>query len=194
MQAIESRLVNDKPGTLFIEMISPNTDHIRKVADLARRHISVRLVLSVSSSVSNQLDDNILTIRIPQLQNCQDDMPLLIHYYTLQYNMRATFNRYLSQDDAGNIIADSSIRTLSQLKGRIFQLLDDQMQQQEPVLNVETGDKSLDVQMAEYEANIIALTLERCGGNKSKAARQLGLKPNTLHYKIERYGLSGKKK
>lgn len=194
LEAIDNRLSNDQPGTLFIELISPTTDHIRRMTDLARRHVSVRLMLSVSSSFSDQLDDSILTLRIPLLQNCHDDMPLLIHYYTLQYNMRATFNRYLSQDDANNIIADNSIRTLSQLKGRIFQLLDDQIQQQEPVLNVETGDKSLDEQMAEYEANIIALTLERCGGNKSKAARQLGLKPNTLHYKIERYGLSGKKK
>ena len=32
-----------------------------------------------------------------------------------------------------------------------------------------------------------------CGGNKAKAARLLGLRANTLHYKIERYGLAPKK-
>jgi transposase-like protein len=57
-----------------------------------------------------------------------------------------------------------------------------------------TPDKTLDEYVAEFEAGIIAQALERCAGNKSKAARLLGLRPNTLHYKLERYGLSGDKK
>ena len=51
-------------------------------------------------------------------------------------------------------------------------------------------EKTLDDYVAEFEARVIAETLKRCDGNKSKAARLLGLKPNTLHYKIERNGLS----
>ena len=48
--------------------------------------------------------------------------------------------------------------------------------------------KTLEDYVAEFEARIIGETLKCCGGNKSKAARLLGLRPNTLHYKIERYG------
>ena len=54
--------------------------------------------------------------------------------------------------------------------------------------------KSLEEYVSEFEASLLQRTLNRCDGNKSKAARLLGLRPNTLHYKLERYGLSEKKK
>src|SRR3989338_4537442 len=54
--------------------------------------------------------------------------------------------------------------------------------------------KTLEEYVSEFEAQIIKQTLERCNGNKSKAARILGLRPNTLHYKLERYGLVVEKK
>jgi len=50
-------------------------------------------------------------------------------------------------------------------------------------------EKALDEYVAEFESRIIEQILKRCEGNKAKAARLLGLRPNTLHYKIERYGL-----
>ncbi|MBI3896716.1 MAG: hypothetical protein HY308_00295 [Gammaproteobacteria bacterium] len=46
--------------------------------------------------------------------------------------------------------------------------------------------------LAEYEAHLIQQALRRCNHNKSEAARQLGMRPNTLHYKIERYRLTDK--
>ena len=39
------------------------------------------------------------------------------------------------------------------------------------------------------EREIIYLVLEEAHGNQRKAARLLGVKPNTLHYKIQRMGL-----
>jgi DNA-binding NtrC family response regulator len=40
------------------------------------------------------------------------------------------------------------------------------------------------------EATLIAQALKYCNGNKSEAARLLGIRPNTLHYKLERFGLA----
>jgi DNA-binding NtrC family response regulator len=64
----------------------------------------------------------------------------------------------------------------------------------EPDLQSVAMNKTLDEYVTEFEAQIIRQTLERCDGNKSKAARRLGLRPNTLHYKLERYGISAGKK
>lgn len=50
--------------------------------------------------------------------------------------------------------------------------------------------KSLEDRIAEFEANCISAALQRSNGNKSEAARALGLKPNTLHYKLRRLGLA----
>lgn len=49
--------------------------------------------------------------------------------------------------------------------------------------------KTLEEYIAEMETKLIQQALKRCGGNKSKTARLLGLRPNTLHYKLMRYGL-----
>jgi len=52
-----------------------------------------------------------------------------------------------------------------------------------------TCKNTLDQYVAQFEAQLIGKALEHCRGNKAKAARLLGLRANTLHYKLERYGL-----
>ncbi|MCA8924472.1 MAG: sigma-54-dependent Fis family transcriptional regulator [Planctomycetes bacterium] len=43
--------------------------------------------------------------------------------------------------------------------------------------------------LADVEREMVTLALESCGGNKSRAARQLGIPRSTLYHLIERYGL-----
>jgi DNA-binding protein Fis len=64
---------------------------------------------------------------------------------------------------------------------------------------VESGDigpnncKTLADYVADLERRLILNALETCDHNQAKAAEFLGLRPNTLHYKIRRYGLSNRK-
>jgi two-component system response regulator HydG len=44
---------------------------------------------------------------------------------------------------------------------------------------------------ADQERALIGRTLERCGHNRSSAARALGVSRVTLHKKIRQYGLGG---
>ena len=48
--------------------------------------------------------------------------------------------------------------------------------------------------VSEFEAAIIKRALDYCEGNRSRAARLLGLRANTLYYKIERHGIGTAKK
>jgi hypothetical protein len=50
--------------------------------------------------------------------------------------------------------------------------------------------KTLGEHLEHAEATMIAQALKTCNGNKSEAARLLGIRPNTLHYKLERFGLA----
>jgi DNA-binding NtrC family response regulator len=52
----------------------------------------------------------------------------------------------------------------------------------------ENGIK-LDDAVRQYESNIIRQALLITGGNQAKAARLLGIKPNTLNYKVKLYNL-----
>ena len=51
---------------------------------------------------------------------------------------------------------------------------------------LDTG-QSLDQLVTNYETAIIERTLDRCDGNKAKAARLLKVQANNLHYKLLRY-------
>ncbi|MEZ4651438.1 MAG: sigma 54-interacting transcriptional regulator [Candidatus Eisenbacteria bacterium] len=51
--------------------------------------------------------------------------------------------------------------------------------------------ETLEARLMAVEGGLIRETIERCGGNQSKAARLLGLKESTMRAKMKRYGISG---
>jgi len=55
-------------------------------------------------------------------------------------------------------------------------------------LDIEKGIKFDDV-VRQFETNIIQQALTITGGNQARAARLLGIKPNTLNYKVKLYNL-----
>jgi DNA-binding NtrC family response regulator len=55
-------------------------------------------------------------------------------------------------------------------------------------LDIEKGIKFEDV-VRQFETNIIQQALSITGGNQARAARLLGIKPNTLNYKVKLYNL-----
>lgn len=57
------------------------------------------------------------------------------------------------------------------------------------VLKTEIGDKPLDEYLSEIECDFILRTLEKCGNNKSKAAKLLGLPLSTLRTRMEKYNI-----
>lgn len=135
------------------------------------------------------------TLRLPGLRERRQDLPLLVHYFTLQYNLRAGTQAYLKQAELDDLMAAQYPADVDALRAAVFDRLNAKHRQAvpapEPALNLMQTDKTLDEHVAAFEARLIEQTLKRCQGNKSKAARLLGLRPNTLHYKLERYGLSG---
>ncbi len=133
------------------------------------------------------------TLRLPSLRERRQDLPLLVHYFTLQYNLRAGTNAYLTQAEVDDLMAEHYPEDMDALRATVFGRLNARHRAVAPApeMDVALTDKTLEEHVAAFEARLIEQTLERCQGNKSKAARQLGLRPNTLHYKLERYGLGG---
>lgn len=84
----------------------------------------------------------------------------------------------------------------SVLRERNAQLLNRDLAaiQSEVLDRASTEKKTLDKYVMEFEAQLIVKTLKHCGGHQSRAAELLGMRPNTLHYKIVRYGLTDESK
>jgi DNA-binding protein Fis len=137
-----------------------------------------------------------LILDIPNMRERKADIQPLAHYYTLQFNLQTGSENYLRQTEVDELMAEEFPASVSALKASVFRRL--QSKQERPPeaadLDYDVTNKSLDEHVSEFEARLIAQTLKRCDGNKSKTARLLGLRPNTLHYKLERYGLSGPNK
>lgn len=184
-------------GTLLItdaEKLSPEA-HERLLATVATI-ADVRIILAVGTpNESLRAHFRSFTLRLPTLRERRLDLPLLVHYFTLQYNLRAGTHAYLTQAEVDDLMTTQYPESTEALKTIVFECLNTKHRSSAhlPEMEFALAEKPLEEHVAAFEARLIEQTLKRCQGNKSKAARQLGLRPNTLHYKIERYGLGDPK-
>ena len=168
-----------------------------KVFAAVRCGNDVRVIASSDGASNAALDAFVVAFRplrldTPNLLERSEDIALLVHYFTLQFNLQAGLDLYLNVSDVDAMMAENYPTDIAALKTAVFDLLKSKNIKNAPLLpKIDLGPaaKTLDEYVAEFEARLIDQTLRRCGGNKSKAARLLGMRPNTLHYKLERYGL-----
>lgn len=166
------------------------------IPDLISEHSNFRLLAGSDSMLTLPAREqrSLLTISIPELAHRAVDAQLITQYLNLQINLSAPKLSYLSQADVRNLL-QGNVKTIAELYNAVREAL----HQRETAGKSSLADSpvltmSLDEYLASVEKKLLADTLDRCNGNKSKAARQLGLRANTLHYKLERYGLLVKKR
>jgi len=190
---LDSLLNECAGGTLLLtglETLAPETRERAIAAALAAK--VTRVVLGAASvDEATRTRFHSFTLRLPTLRERRQDLPLLVHYFTLQYNLRAGTHAYLTQAELDDLMAAHYPEDMDALRAAVFARLNATHRTAAPApdMDVTQTDKTLEEHVAAFEARLIEQTLERCQGNKSKAARLLGLRPNTLHYKLERYGL-----
>jgi DNA-binding NtrC family response regulator len=138
----------------------------------------------------------VVQIPMPPLRKRREDIPLLIEHFIGLYNQRfsrqmqgidaAAAKRMTSYDWPGNIreLQHAVEHAFVMCRGETIGLehlppeLHDAV---EPLLS-DTGDK-------EDDATRILAALEKSGGNKSQAARLLGMSRRTIYRKIEELGI-----
>ncbi len=185
-------------GTLMIdhiETIGPTT--LNRIVTRVLEVGDVRLIAGLESgdNAEPELPPSLkmLVLDIPSLVERRRDLPLLAHYYNLLFNLQAAGDGTLDGSELDALVQSDPVETQTALKALVFEQLGEQPQR--PVrpayLEPKEGTKTLEEHVAEFEIALIRRTLERCDGNKSQAARLLGLRPNTLHYKMVRHGLTG---
>lgn len=144
----------------------------------------------------------VVPIDLPPLRERSEDIPLLLKHYLRHFAGSNAVVRF-ARDAEHNLEAydwPGNVRELENFCQRLALLHPGQLMQAEdlPALmqpDHETGQHQFKlppggVDLAQVELDLIEQALEMATGNRSKAARLLGISRDTLLYRMQKYGLS----
>ncbi len=146
---------------------------------------------------------NVIPIDVPPLRERPDDVaPLAMHFIDTLSDEMSVPRRKLSPDALRVLEAyqwPGNVRELRNLLERVLLLSDEETIVPDHLPSelraIEVGvDRSFllptdGVDLDRVERQLILQALERSGGNKSRAARLLGISRDTLRYRLDKYGL-----
>jgi len=182
--------------------------------------VDVRIMAATNKNISELVQQDkfredlyyrlhIIPIYLPPLRERNDDIPLLVNHFlkklTNELNKPAkqitesAMERLISYHWPGNI------RELENVLERAVVLCDREYIDIKdlPILNSVTSEKlpsdvldrfrlNLNDTLAAVETQLIERAMNETGGNKSQAAKLLGIQTSLLYYKLEKYGMIGK--
>jgi DNA-binding NtrC family response regulator len=179
---------------------------IRPVGAPRSRTIDLRVIAATNRDLRKQVDEgkfredlwfrlNVVRITVPPLRERRGDVALLAQYFLKKYNQRYSQQTRLA---AAGLKAmeeytwPGNVRQLQHLIERLSILapggrIDDAAVRQ--AVEVTEAREHASESLADTEADQIRRVLAATGGNKSRAAKVLGIERKTLYRKLERMGL-----
>ncbi|MEM1303351.1 MAG: sigma 54-interacting transcriptional regulator [Planctomycetota bacterium] len=204
-------------GTLFVDEIgelAPSLQAkllrvledgvLRRVGSVKEQRVSVRLICATNRDLAEEVaanrfrEDlyyriNVLRIQLPPLRERGGDLRLLVDHFLGEewrvspecvevlenYGWPGNVRQLQNALERAKILADDGLLLPEHLPPEIVLAA-----RQAPVAAASEQD------LESVNREHVAATLERCGGNKSLAARKLGVSRRSLYRLLDRYGLS----
>jgi DNA-binding NtrC family response regulator len=179
---------------------------IRPVGSPRSRQIDVRVVAATNRDLHKQVQDGkfredlwyrlaVIRIKMPPLRERHGDVPLLAQHFVERSNQRFGTASRLTESGLKTLNEytwPGNIRQLQHLIERLCILTPggriDEFAVREAIASMQPDDVSNET-LADTEADQIRKVLAAAGGNKSRAAKILGIERKTLYRKLERMGL-----
>ncbi|MFZ5517620.1 MAG: sigma-54-dependent transcriptional regulator [Candidatus Zhuqueibacterota bacterium] len=149
---------------------------------------------------------HIIPIYLPALRERTSDIPILIDFFLARF--RSEFKRQhisISRDAVEKLVSyrwPGNVRELENVIERAFVLCDgDAIRSSDlPILTSEESHKlpadlldrfqlNLNDTLYAVEKHLLERAMQQSDGNKSQAAKILGIKTNLLYYKLEKFGM-----
>ena len=176
---------------------------------------NIRLVAATSSDLEAMVRDhlfredlyyriNVLPLQLPPLRGRREDIPLLADYFAERLAARLGRPRPRLSDDFLEVLANynwpGNIRELENLMDRLLIMagsrelitaadLPAKFSAASPPPDPTSDDLDLKSALKKLEADYIRAALDAARGNRSEAARRLGLSYPSLLSKIKQYGI-----
>lgn len=179
---------------------------IRPLGSPKARKVDVRVVAATNRDMQKMVDEqkfredlwyrlNVVRISVPPLCERSSDIPLLVHYFLNRYNGRYALETKLTESGLKAMEEYSwpgNIRQLQHMMERLTILAPggriDAAAVKQAIEQMDSRDSASE-SLADTEAEQIRRVLAATNGNKSKAAKILGIERKTLYRKLERMGL-----
>jgi DNA-binding NtrC family response regulator len=176
---------------------------IRPLGSARGRKVDVRVIAATNRDLQKMVEDgkfredlwyrlNVVRVLLPPLVDRRGDVPLLAHYFLKKYNERYGQQARLSTSGLAvleNYSWPGNVRQLQHMMERLAILSPqgkiDETAVREAIELTEPRDNPSDT-LADTEAEQIRRVLAATGGNKSRAAKILGIERKTLYRKLER--------
>ncbi len=181
-------------------------------------HVDVRIVAATNKDLKQAVEEgtfredlyyrlNVVTLDVPPLSERTDDIPLLVQHFVdrfarknrkpvkglspLAMDMLLKYRWPGNVRELENVIEHAVILLIGEfitekaLPSTVVEAYADRNNWVEPQQQPVQANRPLE----EIEKEAILATLDACGGNKSEAARKLGIHRKTLHNKLKEYGV-----
>jgi two-component system response regulator HydG len=179
-------------------------------------HVDVRIMAATNRDLLVAIDEgrfredlfyrlNVVTIPMPPLRERREDIPLLAQHFVQIFSKRnrkeikgftpQAMDRMIRHPWPGNVrelmnaVERGVVLSRSDLIDQDALPLLPLQDQQEADSSAQTPLISEGRALEDIEKDAILETLEAAGGNKSEAARRLGITRKTLHKKLKKYGV-----
>lgn len=180
---------------------------VRPVGAAKPRQVDVRVIAATNRDLQKMVDEgkfredlwfrlNVVRIVLPPLCERRGDVPLLAHYFLKKYNERYRQNARLTESGLKALETytwPGNVRQLQHLIERLSILAPggriDEHAVREGIEAMEPREQAGET-LEETEKEQIRRVLAATGGNKSRAAKILGIERKTLYRKLERMGLT----
>jgi DNA-binding NtrC family response regulator len=179
---------------------------IRPVGSTRSRQIDVRVLAATNKDLKKLVEQgkfredlwyrlNVIRINVPPLRERRSDIPLLAQFFLDKANAR--YNQSAKLTESGLRALEEytwpgNVRQIQHMIERLVILTTDARIDEDCVFQaVESMDPrpSAGETLADTEAEQIRRVLAAAGGNKSRAAKILGIERKTLYRKLEKMGI-----
>ena len=207
-------------GTIFLDEIGETSldmqarllrvleEHeIMRVGDDKVIPVDIRVIAASNRDLNKMVDDgsfrsdfyyrlDVLSMKLPPLRDCKENIETLIHNFTARYASENGRRPLEYAPEAMKLLVDyewpGNVRELKNVVERLVVTCGDDcidagrvmdalhITAPLPVKTAPSGEGTLD----EAEMRLIKRTLAECGGNKTQAAKRLGISRPTLHRKL----------
>jgi DNA-binding NtrC family response regulator len=179
---------------------------VRPLGSPRARKVDVRVVAATNRDMQKMVDEqkfredlwyrlNVVRISVPPLCERASDIPLLVHYFLVRYNGRYSLDTKLTESGLKAMEEYSwpgNIRQLQHMMERLTILAPggriDMTAVRQAIEQMDSREGASE-SLADTEAEQIRRVLAATNGNKSRAAKILGIERKTLYRKLERMGL-----